>query len=132
MSSFTEAISFSPILAGVNKGKWKVGSSFEWYLTDKEGDKIVVESGFPFDGASVPTLLTVWFPRIHTDYIQAAALHDWLLENERSNFSRKEIDRIFRQALRVLKNPKHRVNMMYLGVSLFGKLKERKNYWKTV
>jgi len=130
MSSFTKAVSFSPIQSGLHKGKWRVDDSFEWYLDKEGGETIVVEAGFVFDGASVPSLLTAWFPRIHADYIQAAALHDWLLVEEREKFSRKEIDDIFKQALKVLDNPDSRVKMMYFGVSTFGKLKERQEYWK--
>lgn len=131
MSSFTEASAFRPIWEGEHKGKWLVVEAFDWYLSnDLTGPFIRVEAGFIFDGATVPHPLTILFPRVHPSYMQAAALHDWLLKKERSGFSRQGIDLIFKEALKVLNNPKWRIWAMYNGVRSFGILAERHKYFK--
>jgi len=132
MSSFTEASAFRPIWEGEHKGKWLVVESFDWFLSsDLSGPFIRVEAGFIFDGATVPRPFTLIFPKVHPAYMQAAALHDWLLTNERSDFSRKEIDLIFKEALEVLNNPEWRVWTMFNGVKAFGLIYERGQYFRS-
>lgn len=133
MSSFTEATSFRPINEGPDAGLWQVVENFDWYLSsDLVGEKVTVLSGYLFDGASVPFILTAIFPRVHPKYMQAAALHDWLLTQERHRFSREEIDLMFYQALKVLNNPKWRSFAMYKAVHMYGRVSEGQRYFRKI
>lgn len=133
IKKFTSNISFFPSPWNGYE-PWATHDAFEWELVynQPEHGRIVVMAGFYFDGASVPALpfLRLLFPKVHPKYMQSAALHDWCLKYERHRFSRNDIDLIFRQALIAQGNPKWRVNGMYLGVSLFGKLTEWRDYYR--
>ena len=118
MSSFTNAICISPVRRlrrgvaallppGFFRGEWIVYRSFTYAVGDLQAplDLITVSEGFRFDGASVPYFLQPFFPSVHPDYLQAAALHDRLLCNPR--YSRLRADRVFVEALGVLGMPRH-------------------------
>ncbi len=100
--------------------KYNVGS------LEHPRDVITVPSGYVFDGASVPVLFTVFFPKAHPLYMKAACLHDWLYENAgRHTYSREEVDEIFKEALLVLGMPKLYANCMFWAVRIGGR-----KYWK--
>ncbi|WP_348919765.1 DUF1353 domain-containing protein, partial [Escherichia coli] len=54
---------------------------------------------------------------------EAAIIHDWLYDNALR--TKKEADRIFLDAMKVLKVPAWRRSLMYFAVRLFGKGKYR-------
>jgi len=116
MSSFTE-----PLIVEVtqrDKRPFKVLKKFIYEIGDKgSGRCIVVEEGFFTDGATVPWpfngLVPAW-----GRHGKAAVLHDWLYR--KSNFPRKECDKIFKEAMSVLDVPGYRKEIMYAAVRLFG------------
>ena len=91
MSTFTRGIKMKPVQCarrglrrllppGLARPAWSVAERFDYAVGSLENPSatITVPEGFRFDGASVPLLLRPLFPMAHPDYIQAAALHDWL------------------------------------------------------
>lgn len=132
VKNFTDLISFTPAPAAIPE-PWLTGDTFKWILDyeDPQSEVVIVPEGFAFDGASVPPIpfVRLLFPRVHPLYMQSAALHDYCLQHQRHRFSRSEIDYIFEEALIAQKNPDWRVSGMYQGVSIWGKLSERKKYY---
>ncbi len=136
MSSFTKAIGFAPqrvkryglwrlLPPGMQKQKYKVTEGFAWRV---DSHRVMhVKQGFEFDGASVPFFFIWIFPRAHSDYIQAACLHDWLYCTQTT--SRRFADRQFYLAMRVLNVPVLYAWLMYAAVRLggFGAWKKKHN-----
>lgn len=88
---------------GLIAQRWVVGRTFRYDVGRLGSDEeYVVPKGFEFDGASVPFPLTVLVPQSHSLYLAAAALHDWLYQNERDRLTREQADWIFREAMMVL------------------------------
>lgn len=89
---------------GWQRPSWKVvgGFSFRVHRSNGSNGLIEVPDGFIFDGASVPLVFRALVPMAHPDYIQAAALHDYLLSTGRP---RHFADRLFADALAVLRMP---------------------------
>ena len=129
MSSFTNASGFRPIPL---QGKWQVTEDFRWYFEEVDGDSVIIPKGFIFDGASIPFPITVVLPKVHPDYMQSAALHDYLLDNLRAILTRNFIDIQFYNSLRVLGNSKIRSWCMYQAVKNFGLLTEGKKYYQKI
>jgi Protein of unknown function (DUF1353) len=129
MSSFTNATGFQPI---PYKNLWKVTEDFKWYFTEYPDESIVVPEGFIFNGADIPFPVTIFLPRVHPYYMQSAALHDYMLGDLRSEFTRKKIDEIFYESLLALGNSKIRSWCMFQAVRLFGLIVERENYYLLV
>jgi len=115
MSSFTQ-----PLVTKHLPGRlFEVYVEFEYHLGAYPSDSVVkVPKGFVTDLASIPRLLWVVLPPIGK-YDQAAALHDYYYQNAIS--TKLIADRIFLEALEVLKIPKWKRKLMYLLVRLFGK-----------
>jgi len=126
MSSFTNATSFQPIIL---TKKWKVTNTFSWYLQKNSKLVVKIPEGFIFNGADIPFPFTIGLPRVHTDYIQSACLHDYMLDHLRHIFTRDEIDKVFFNSLKALGNPPLRCWSMYQAVRLWGILNERQNYF---
>lgn len=116
MSSFTRPVKMVPVPEkpfgwrkllppGWHKPTWEVAERFEYAVgrLDRPAGVITVLEGFRFDGASVPLPLRLLVPMAHPNYVQASALHDWMLEHE--DCSRWHCDRVFREALEVLGMP---------------------------
>ncbi len=84
---------------------WQLAEGFRYAVgsLDAPSDVIEVPEGFIFDGASVPLPFRALVPMAHPAYIQAAALHDWMLESGR--YTRRHCDRVFHEALGVLGMP---------------------------
>lgn len=129
MSSFTErllimAVPSSPkglarlLPPGWQRPRWEVWDGFRYAVSDLDNptETIEVPEGFIFDGASVPLPFRLLVPMAHPDYIQAAALHDWMLES--GLYSRKRCDHIFHEALGVLGMPKVWRGAMFAAVRL--------------
>lgn len=101
--------------------KWKLHEPFVFYFDDKIiKKKIKVPKGFVTDFASVPRFLWSIIPPIGR-YTKAAVLHDYLYVNPKLVKNKKEADKIFLQAMRVLGVKKTRRYTMYYMVRLFGK-----------
>ena len=90
---------------GLQRPRWEVFGSFRYAVgsMDTPDEVIVVPDGFQFDGASVPLPFRILVPMAHPDYIQAAALHDWMLES--GLYTRRRCDQVFHEALGVLGMP---------------------------
>jgi len=103
---------------GFQRPRWEVWEGFRYAVgsLDAAADVITVPDGFIFDGASVPLPFRMLVPMAHPDYIQAAALHDWMLES--GLYSRKYCDHVFHEALGVLGMPKVWRSAMFAGVRL--------------
>lgn len=113
MSSFTKRLIVMAV-PGASKGlarflppgfqrpRWEVMDGFRYAVgsLDAPTELIEVPSGFQFDGASVPLPFRMLVPMAHPDYIQAAALHDWMLES--GHYTRRHCDQVFHEALGVL------------------------------
>lgn len=97
---------------------WVLGAGFSYAVgsLDAPSDIIDVPTGFQFDGATVPLPLRLIVPMAHPNYIQAAALHDWMLSSRR--YPRRYADRVFVQALGVLGMPRGWRAVFYATVRL--------------
>lgn len=104
---------------GFSRQTWAVAERFEYAVGSLENPSriIIVPEGFEFDGASVPMILWPLFPMAHPDYIQAAALHDYLYQ---LGEDRREADLIFRQALGVLGMAAHWRWAFFIAVRIGG------------
>lgn len=129
MSSFTTRLTVTAIQGntldwkrflppGFQRPRWMVAVGFEYAIGDLDApDEVIsVPANFVFDGASVPLLLRMLVPMAHPDYIQAAALHDWMLGSRL--YTRGYCDQVFYEALGVLGMPTIWRIGMYGGVSL--------------
>ncbi len=103
---------------GMQRPKWCIWIGFIYAVgdLDKPSERIHVEADFEFDGASVPLLLRLIVPMAHPDYIQATALHDFMLT--RPYYRRGYCDRVFLEALGVLGMPRFWRMLMFSGVQL--------------
>lgn len=135
MSSFKT----DPVVVIEGLKKWRVFVPYTYYrnpIYDEEGnvkdteeyteaekefrswEKIVVPQGFVSNGTSIPRILwSIWPP--HDYYVKAAILHDYLYN--RGIGTRKEADKVFYEALKVLGTPTWLSKCFYWGVRLFGK-----------
>lgn len=104
-----------PIMKYCGSDVWSLVEPFQ-YLT-KDGKKITVPRGFTTDLASVPRLPIVWL-LFGGQADKAAILHDYLYRTGR--VSRKEADRIFREAALEEGEGALTAWFMWLGVRLFG------------
>jgi hypothetical protein len=105
------------ILKKISAKRYKVWKRFSY--TSKKGEKFIVPKGFKTDGASIPRI--VW-PLIGSPftgrYSQAAVLHDFLYYTQMT--TRRKADRIFLEAMGVLKVPFWKRTIMYLAVRVAG------------
>jgi len=115
VSKFTDILTVSPLADGKT---WVTRKEFGYDIGEEgSGDSIDVPIGFMTDFASVPRLLWVFIPR-WGKYGNAAVIHDYCYWFQM--FSRKESDRIFCEAMEVLKVPKYKIFLMYYAVRLGG------------
>lgn len=114
MSSFT-----TPAIVKI-KGSYnfELVQDFEYYITDKNGEKIVVPKGFITDFASVPRIFWNVIPPIGK-YSKAAIVHDYMYDFALK--TKKEADLIFYEAMEVLGVPKWKRLIMYWAVRVFGR-----------
>ena len=103
---------------GIQRPKWEVLGGFRYAVGDlhRATETIEVPDGFCFDGASVPLPFRALVPMAHPNYIQAAALHDWMLES--AKYSRRYCDLVFYEALGVLGMPRFWRWIMYVAVRI--------------
>jgi hypothetical protein len=90
-------------------------------------EMIIVPKGFVFNGHSVPLGLRWLFPRAHSIYLQAAALHDYLYHDRHWPGTRRKADAIYFEALHeVLGVNRFWAKTMWLGVRVGGWIPWRK------
>jgi len=114
MSSFTEKL----IVSKISNKYWEVERSFEYYVGEESNPEYIeVPAGFKTDFASVPRMLWNIIPP-DGNYTQAAVLHDYMYF--RQLFKRSKCDKIFLEAMEVLKVSLWKRKIMYQSVRLFG------------
>lgn len=92
---------------------WSVLRAFEYQGAQ---ERLAVPEGQKTDFASVPRIF-VWFIPTYGRYTKAAILHDHLCDRaEAGQFSRRDADGIFRQAMRSLGVPYLRRHIMWAAV----------------
>jgi len=117
MSRFTKVLVVSPLPDGKT---WVTRRKFGYDIgAEGSGNSIDVPLKFMTDFASVPRPLWVILPR-WGKYGNAAVIHDYCYWEQ--GRSRLESDRIFREAMEVLKVPKWQIRVMYYAVRLGGGL----------
>lgn len=130
MSSFTKPIKIKAIRKqrkgwrnfmppGLFWPQWEVAERFEYAVGGLTNPRriIAVPEGFRFDGASIPLLLRPFFPVAHSDYLQAACVHDWLYQE---GGDRRFADDVFYEALGVLGMAIHWRFLAWLAVRIGG------------
>ena len=111
------------LLPGFRPSTYVTARPVSWNPMDGKGP-VTVPAGFPFDGASVPPVLSWLFPRGHSDYLPAAMIHDWLYATDTGR-TRREADAAFHRALRRLGVVAATAWPMWAAVRLGGWL-----YWR--
>lgn len=107
---------------GIN---WTLTEEFEYYRTDDPNSKIIVPKGFVTDFASIPRMFRHILPVTGTKrnpYGKSAVLHDYLYDKTcLYNYSRKEADDIFLEAMKAVGVSKFVRYLLYYSVRWFGK-----------
>ena len=86
--------------------------------------KIVVPIGFVTDFASIPRILRLIIPKLGR-WNKAAVLHDHAYQTQ--SMTRKQVDSLFRDAMRDLGVVRWKIFLMFWSVRLFGWLAWRKD-----
>jgi len=120
MNRFTERVKLSPLRDGK---RWEVLENFGYYIGNNDQEMIIVPRGFITDLASVPRVFHSFIPP-WGKYGQAAILHDYLYETKK--YPKKIADKIFYDAMGVLRVPKWKRTIMYLAVKWFGEYRFNK------
>jgi len=116
MSTFTTPLIITPLDNGRD---WKLIETFRYYIGSLESDEVVsVPAEFITDFASIPRFLWSTFPPWGR-YGKAAVIHDCCYR--KGLFTRKRSDKIFFEAMKVLKVPYWKRRLMYIAVRLFGR-----------
>ena len=114
MSQFTS--NFKGELIG--KNLWRNLESFEYHVNTYPSDEvIIVPIGFETDFASTPRMLWPFIAPIDR-HAKAAVVHDFCYYN--GLYTREISDKIYREALRVLKINPIQIWLMYIFVRLCG------------
>lgn len=107
---------------------WVVNKEFTCTFDSFGFQTVTIPKGFLTDGASVPRLFWIFFPR-WSIYGQAACVHDFLCEylliKERGvikKITRKECDLLFLKLMKDGGVSRLKRNLMYAGVALYRKL----------
>ena len=115
MSSFTMPLVISPLIDGRH---WELQEPFTYHVGHEDSfELITVPRLFVTDFASVPRPF-FWLIPPWGRYGKAAIVHDYLYPSE--NYSRKQADDIFLEAMIVLEVAPWRRKLMYWGVRAFG------------
>jgi len=116
VSSFTKNLHIAQLK---NKDLWRVDKRFEYHIGSEKSEEVVsVPEGFITDGASIPRAFWVLIGHPFAEYAQAAVIHDYMY-NKRL-YWRKRCDKIFLEAMAVLKVSWWKRHTMYRAVRLFG------------
>jgi len=116
MSLFTKPLVVTPYSDGKT---WRLTEEFGYAIGSVNSDRTVdVPVGFSTDFASVPRLLWIVLPK-WGKYGNAAVIHDFLYYDQST--TRLEADRIFVEAMMVLKVPFWQRYCLFTGVRIGGK-----------
>lgn len=132
MTSFTKFSSEANVVYSyiasktLEKDHWVVTKDFEYKVGNVDSNEVVqIPRGFLTDGASVPrafwSLIPPW-----GEHGQAAILHDYLCEYSYTikdglinEIDRKAVDKIFLEALKVLKVSRFKRYLMFYAVRTY-------------
>ena len=121
MSQFTTRLIVEPI----GEKTWKLIEGFEYHVGIYPSDDIIkVPADFITDFASVPRIFWPILPPTGS-YGKAAVIHDYCYTT--ALYPRSKCDKIFLEAMEVLKVKKWKRKSMYWAVNLFGILAWRKH-----
>ena len=113
-----------------NKDLWKLIPGFRYYIgVENSNNYVDVPTGFITDGATIPRWLWWLLPPIG-EYSQATTLHDYLcrtysittINNEvvtEKEITRKQVDLILEESLKVLETAPWKIKCIMLGVTLY-------------
>ena len=121
MSSFTKPFKCIIHNVSLNDNPFEVAKSFEFYSTDYQ-QTIKIPKGYRSDFGSVPRSLWPLFPPVGR-YSKATVVHDWMIDNmDNHDFSIHQVNKIFREAMKVLGVGKVKRNIMFAGVNIYWRL----------
>ena len=134
MSSFTTPLILEFLDADKTEDnkRFKLVQAFQYYIGDEgSGDEINVPAGHPTDFASVPRIFWTILPPVG-QYGKAAVVHDYLCDEcikcgyqyPPGMKSRAEADKIFFEAMGVLKVKKWKRYIMFWAVRAWGIIAE--------
>lgn len=110
MSSFTKPLIVTPL----NGKNWELVELFEYYIDEPDGEKIEVPKGFITDFASIPKMFWSLVGSPWGKYGKAAVIHDY--GYFKTLYTRKKMDRIFYDGMKVLGVPYWKRKTMYFAV----------------
>ena len=114
MSSFTQPL----IVKHLDGKRWELMQQFTYYVGEENSNEIiVVPAGFITDFASIPQLFWSLIGPPTGKYGKAAVVHDFCYY--KNLYSRKRCDKIFYEAMKVLKVPFIKRWLMYHAVRKF-------------
>lgn len=120
MSSFTRELNTVYI---PETGRWRIDKGFIYHVGEEASEEtIYVPPGFDTDFASVPWPASMFIPKSGR-YNQAAVLHDYLYSKlgiVEKEYTRAECDKIFLEAMTVLKVNRFKRKLMYRAVRIGG------------
>ena len=109
------------VIKPVQGKKWELVESLHFRID--EDTFIDIPKGFITDLASIPRVLTPFFP-VHGLHTRAAVMHDWLYANKgdvaSGPYTRKQADELFLIGMRALGVGQFKSWMMYKAVRLGG------------
>ncbi len=96
-----------------------IESKFSWELYEPlQYGEVTIPKGFKFDFASIPLILTPFFPQNGSKYDRASCLHDYLYTYK--IYDRKRCDEVFLKAMLEDGVNKTKAHLFYYSVRLFG------------
>lgn len=111
MSSFTTSL----ISKDLGDGRFKLMQPFSYHVGEEDSDNVItVPIGFVTDYASIPSIFYTLIGPPTGRYGKAAVIHDYLYDTQTT--TRKEADKIFLEAMKVLKVPWWKRRMMWFAV----------------
>lgn len=109
----------------LKKDYWIVKKGFIYYLDDSFTSYVYVPKGYLTDGASVPRIFWNIIPP-WGKYGQSCVLHDYMCEYNyyfdglnSFNLSRKKVNSIFNESMKVAEVPNSKRRLIYGGVELY-------------
>jgi hypothetical protein len=112
------------IVSPTRAGRWWITKYPFVYYSAILGREIVIPEGFEFNGNSIPR--PWWVISTPAEYLEAGCIHDWLYLTK--EVSRWEADRVYKEALALLKLHPFRRMGRYLVLRLFGWLAYKGEY----
>jgi len=115
------------IVKKIAANRWEVYEDYVYHVGNKNSKDIIrIPKGAKTDFASIPQFLWGVFPP-HTKIAGASVIHDylyqkqgWVPRSRKAPRSRRECDKIFLEAMGVLKMPWWKKQTVYRSVRIFG------------